>query len=118
MEYWQALAIAGSAGFVNYIQRFAVEVRPPWVWASCGVKVITGSAAGLVGSWVIPKKLGLELEQIYFLIWIAGWGGPVFFDFAMEVTKDAARTVFAGAAKRLSDKAVVESDEKEQRKGG
>ncbi len=115
VEIWQAIAIAGMAGFVNYIQRFAGEKasRPVWEWAPCGVRVATGSSAGVVAMWIVPKKLGLEIEHAYFAVWIAGWGGPLFFDFAWKTTSEVAGSFFARAAQRLQDgKGDVEPSQK------
>lgn len=73
--------LAGFAGFVNYLQRFAgaPAERPPWEWSVAGIKVVTGAFVGLLTLWLIRKHIE-DHGYVYFAIAIAGYGGPLTLD--------------------------------------
>lgn len=82
-------ALAGFAGFVSYIQRFAGAgaERPPWEWSPCGVKVVTGSFVGLLTQWLVESRI--DGDYLHFAIAISGYGGPVTLDFFLQLFRDA-----------------------------
>lgn len=85
-----AFAIAGFAGFVNYLQRFAgaIAERPKWEWSAASIKVVTGAFVGLLTLWLIGKKIE-DTGYVNFAIAIAGYGGPLTLDFFLQVFRDA-----------------------------
>lgn len=91
MEHLWPLALAGFAGFVNYIQRFAgpKTERPPWDWVPCAVKVFTGAFVGLLTSWVATEE-----KYANFAIALAGYGGPVTLDLFVQAGRDAFYRLF------------------------
>ena len=89
MELLWPLALAGFAGFINYIQRFAgTTERPLWEWMPCGVKVFTGSFVGLLTLWLIGDRIK-DQGYVNFAIALAGYGGPVTLDFFLQLGRDA-----------------------------
>lgn len=90
-------ALAGFAGLVNYLQRFAGTEKPVWEWRVAGVKVFTGSFVGLLTLWLIGKRIE-DTGYVNFAIAIAGYGGPVTLDFFLQFGKDVAGTWAARAA--------------------
>ena len=90
MELLWPLALAGFAGFVNYIQRFAgpAESRPKWEWVPCGVKVFTGAFVGFLTEQLIGDRVK-DQGYVNFAIAIAGYGGPVTLDFFLQLGRDA-----------------------------
>jgi hypothetical protein len=96
------LGLAGFAGFVAYIQRFAGggDERPPWEWAVCGVKVVTGGFVGVLTLWLVELRLSGGL--LHFAVAIAGYGGPVTLDFFLQLFRDA----LSRAAGKASDDAA------------
>lgn len=105
VEIWQALALGGFAGFVNYLQRFASDKdpRPSWEWGSVGVKAVTGSFVGLLTLWIVGKKL--ENEYAAVAIAIAGYGGPLTLDAGWQLGKDVATLLVNRAANGPKDNA-------------
>lgn len=81
------LGLASFAGFVAYIQRFGAAERPPWQWAVCGVKTVTGGFVGLLTLWLTDGHLAGGL--LHFGVAISGYGGPVTLDFFLQVFRDA-----------------------------
>lgn len=88
MELIWPFALAGFAGFVNYIQRFAGADRPAWEWVPCGIKVFTGSFVGLLTVWLIGNRIE-DKGYVNFAIAIAGYGGPLTLDFFLQLGRDA-----------------------------
>lgn len=90
MEHFWPFALAGFAGFVAYIQRFAGTPvdRPPWEWVPCGVKVVTGGFVGWLTVWLIGDRIK-DTGYVNFAIAISGYGGPVTLDFFLQLGKDA-----------------------------
>lgn len=83
-------ALAGFAGLVSYLQRFAgaTPERPPWEWSVAFIKVVTGSFVGMLALWLIGKRIE-DSGHVNFAIALAGYGGPVTLDFFLQLGKDA-----------------------------
>lgn len=101
MELFWTFALAGFAGFVNYIQRFAgkADERPPWEWGPCAIKVFTGSFVGLLTVWLIGTRIE-DKGYVNFAIAIAGYGGPLTLDFFLQLFRDALSRAAQGAQDR------------------
>jgi hypothetical protein len=83
-----AFALAGFAGFVNYLQRFTAPAdRPAWEWSVAAIKVITGAFVGLLTLWLIRKHIE-DTGYVYFAIAIAGYGGPLTLDAFWSAGRD------------------------------
>lgn len=100
MELIWTFALAGFAGFVNYIQRFAgpKAERPPWEWVPCGVKVFTGAFVGLLTIWLLSDSIK-DKGYVNFAIAIAGYGGPLTLDFFLQLGRDT----LSRAAQKVQD---------------
>jgi LydA family holin superfamily III len=85
-----ALALAGFAGFVRYIQRFAgkKDERPPWEWVVFSTCVFTGAFVGLLTLWLVPKET--NPRYVLFAISLAGYGGPLTLEFFLQAAKEFA----------------------------
>ncbi len=101
MDLLWPLTLAGFAGFINYIQRFAgkPEERPPWEWVPCGVKVFTGAFVGYLAQQLIGDRVK-DQGYVNVAIAIAGYGGPL----TLDVLWGAARDFFAAWASRATQK--------------
>lgn len=102
-EIGWTLALAGFAGFVNYIQRFAgQEPRPAWEWRAAAVKVVTGAFVGLLTLWLIGKRVE-DAGLVKFAVAIAGYGGPLTLDFFWQSGRDFLAHFAARAAQSVKD---------------
>lgn len=88
MDLVWPFALAGFAGFVNYIQRFAGPDRPAWEWMPCAIKVFTGAFVGYLAMQAIGKRIE-DTGYVNVAIALAGYGGPLTLDFAFQLGKDA-----------------------------
>lgn len=84
-----AIGIAGSAGFVAYLQQFAADDKdPPWRWKVMLAKVFTAAFVGLITYFLIAakeKEIGRGITS--FLYAVAGWGGPDTMRFFVEISR-------------------------------
>jgi hypothetical protein len=83
-----SFVLAGFAGFVNYLQRFATPEKPAWNPSECYVKVITGAFVGYLTLLLIGKRLE-DAGLVWFAVAIAGYGGPLTLDFFQQLFRDA-----------------------------
>lgn len=98
VEIWQALALAGFAGFVNHLQKYAGDSPPPWDWRACAVKVFTGAFVGFLALLLSQKHL--EANYVLVAVAISAYGGPLTLDAAWRIGND----VLAGFANRAAQK--------------
>lgn len=83
-----SFVLAGFAGFVNYLQRFAVPEKPQWNWSECYVKVVTGAFVGYLTLLLVGKRVE-DAGLVWFAVAVAGYGGPLTLDFFQQVFRDA-----------------------------
>lgn len=83
-----AFAIAGLAGFINYLQRFTGDNPPKWAWLVVLVKVMTAGFVGLLTNWLMSKWQMGE-NYVDFAIAVAGYGGAETIAFFQQVFRDS-----------------------------
>lgn len=99
------LALAGFAGLVNYLQRFAgPPPKPEWEWSVAYVKVVTGAFVGLLTLWLIGKRIE-DPGLVRFAVAVAGYGGPLTLDFFWQSGRDFLASWATRAAQGRKDDA-------------
>lgn len=82
-----SFALGGTAGFVNYIQRFTGPDKPEWEWGAAGIKIVTGGFVGVLTFWSIGKKIE-DTGYVNVAIALAGYGGPLTLDAGWQAGRD------------------------------